>query len=428
MNTAGTIRIMGLLVGVVALLVAGLTLPAQAATKTGAVKGVVTVDGKPVKGVKIELYWAGNDTFDGPRLGVDMTDRKGAYSFLKVPVTNPTDPGTDGKAIVVKDPSGRIVNTSRKFNTKPGKTVTRNAAVKKAGSITGVVKRSDGVATSRLRADVFGPDVEIDPTYDSDLAYDTSLKVAEDGSFKLKGLPSGDYYLQFADEDKTYFSQCYDNVPVTSTQSCDGDQTGTDLSDPTKITVTTGQNLTLNPQTLSTKGRRISGTVTDTSGHPIRQARVRAVWDGEHKRLTADTSKTGTFTVGPVPDGSYRLEVVPRQPWAPQPASTVYDVNGLDVSGLQIKLKSMASIKASLSPGKGTAKVAVDVTRSATGKKPNGKVTIRWGTVTKTARLVKGKATVRLSGLAKGKRTITVSYAGTSSTAATAKTFRTVVK
>jgi hypothetical protein len=422
MNTTRTFRTPALLLGVIALLLAGLTLPAQAATKTGAVKGVVAVDGKPLEGVKVELYWSGDDTFEGPRLDVDTTDGKGAYSFSKVPITNPTDPGTDGKTIVVKDPSGRIVNTSRKFKTRPGKTVTRNAAVEKAGSITGVVKRGDGVATSRLRTDVFGPDVEIDPTYDSELAYDTSVKVAKAGSFKLKGLPAGDYHLQFVDEGKTYFSQCYGNLPITSAQPCNGDETGTDLPDPTKITVTSGQNITLNPQTLSTKGRRISGTVTDTSGRPIRQARVRASADGQ-KRLTADTSKTGTFTVGPLVDGSYRLEVIPRRLWAPLPAGTVYDVNGLDVSGLQIKLKSLASIKASLTPGKGTAKVAVNITRSASGKKASGS-----GAVTKTVNLAKGKAKVRLSGLPKGKRTITVSYAGSSSTAATTKTFRTVVR
>jgi hypothetical protein len=48
--------------------------------------------------------------------------------------------------------------------------------------------------------------------------------------------------------------------------------------------------------------------------------------------------------------------------------------------------------------------------------------------VTKTTNLVKGKATVKLAGLPKGKRTITVSYAGTSSTAATTKTFHTTVR
>jgi hypothetical protein len=72
--------------------------------------------------------------------------------------------------------------------------------------------------------------------------------------------------------------------------------------------------------------------------------------------------------------------------------------------------------------------VAVDVTRSATGSKPSGKTTIRWGTVAKTISLVKGKASAKLSGLPEGKRQITVAYAGTASTAATTKLFYVTVK
>jgi hypothetical protein len=429
MSTTRTVRTPALLLAVAALLLAGLTLPAQAATGTGAVKGVVTLDGKPVKGVRIELFWTGADGYSGPRLGVDTTNSKGAYSFSKIPIKNANDTDLNGKTILIKDPSRRIVDTSRTLRDRPGRTVTRNASVTRAASITGVVKRGDGAATARLRTDVFGPYALIDRhrEVDSDIVYDTSLPVAKDGSFKVLGLPAGDYYLQFVDEGKTYFSQCYDNLPAASTE-CNGTFNTSGRPDATRITVAAGQDVTLTPQTLSTRGRRISGTVTDTSGRPIRDARVRAARDGRGKRLTADTSRVGSFTLGPATDGSYRLEVVPHAPWAPQTPGAVHAVVGQDVSAIQIRLKSRASIRASISPGRGTAKVAVDITRSATGKKPSGAVTIRWGSVAKTVGLVKGRATATLSGLPKGKRTITVSYAGTSSTAATTTTLRTVVK
>jgi hypothetical protein len=178
---------------------------------------------------------------------------------------------------------------------------------------------------------------------------------------------------------------------------------------------------------MSTKGSRIRGTVTDTSGRPIRAASVRATKDGRLS-LISGSSTSGAFTLGPATDGSYRLEVVPSTPWAPLSVDTPFDLNGQDVSDIQLKLKSRAKITAKLTPGKGTAKVAVDITRRASGAKPSGTVTIRWGTISKTVKVVKGKATVKLSGLPKGKRTITVTYAGTSSTAATTATFRTVVK
>lgn len=223
MDITRTFRAPALLLGVLALLLAGLTLPAQAATKTGAVKGVVSVDGKPLKGVTIEVYWTGADGYSGPRLGVDTTNSKGAYSFSKFPIDNVNDSDLSGKTIVIKDPSRRIVDTSRRFSDRAGKTVTRNASVKKAASITGVVTRGDGVPTARIRTDVFGPYVLIDRYYESDnqIVYDTSLKVAKDGAFALKGLPAGDYYLQFVDENNTYFSQCYDSLPADTT-ACDG--------------------------------------------------------------------------------------------------------------------------------------------------------------------------------------------------------------
>ena len=425
MNITRTIRTPALLIAVVALLLAGLTLPAQAAVKTGAVKGVVTLDGTPVKSLKVELYRLGNDGL-GKRLGVNTTNSKGAYSFSKFPRSDDEPAGSLVNAVVITDPSGRIVATSRKFRDRPGKTTIRNVSVKAAASITGVVARGDGRATAKLRTLVSGPPVDILPNYDTELVYDTTVPVAKDGSFKLGGLPAGDYYLEFLDEGKTYFSQCYDNLPTATTDCNPAPTTG--KSSAATITVRAGQNIALNPQTLSTQGRRITGTVTDTSGRPIRNARVLTVPGNPQTRLPAFTSKSGTFTVGPVTDGSYRLKVDPSGPWAPLSPNTEYNANGQDVTGVQIKLKSRANIKAKLTPGKGTAKVAVDITRSATGKKPSGKVTIRWGTVTKTVNLVKGKATATLSGLPKGQRTLTVSYAGTSSTAAITKTFRTTVK
>ncbi|KAA1376265.1 carboxypeptidase regulatory-like domain-containing protein [Aeromicrobium fastidiosum] len=423
MNVARTVRTPSLLLGVAALVLAGLTSPAQAAAKTGAVKGVVKLDGKPLKGVTIELHRTGDDGFDYKTLDVDTTNSKGAYSFR----FSTADPEYTGHTILIKDPSGRIVNTSRRFKDRPGRTVTRNASVKPGASIVGSVTRGDGILTSRLRVDVFGPSDPIDHDRDEPMSYDPSAKAARDGSFRLGGLPAGDYYLQFVDDGKTYFPQCYDSLPAATTE-CDG--TFTDDEEPvgTKITVGAGQTVTVKPQTMSTKGRRISGTVTDTSGRPIRGASVSAAGVSQPGQLTADSAKSGAFTIGPVVDGSYRLAVAPHRPWAPQSVSSAIDVKGVDVSGVAIRLKSRASIKATLTPGKGSVTVVAGITRSATGSKPGGKVTIRWGSVAKTVNVVKGRATVKLSGLPKGTRTITVSYAGTSSTAATSKTFRAAVK
>ncbi|NRQ48877.1 carboxypeptidase-like regulatory domain-containing protein [Aeromicrobium stalagmiti] len=414
------VRVPALLLGVIALLLAGLTLPAHAATKNATVKGVVTVDGTPIKGVTIELYVTGDDGYQEPRVATAVTDSKGAYSIRFSP-TNPIDVYV-GSTILIKDPQYRIVSTSRRFMGVANKTVTRNASVKKAGSITGTVKRGDGKATGLLRVVADGPSSSIDPGRDLPINYDQDVKVAADGSFALRGLPSGNFSLQSVDDGQTYFSQCYDNL-------IQGDEPCIEQDAATTVPLATGQNVTLEPQTLSTAGHRISGIVTDTSGRPIGHTTVEATQDGGSDRLNdRNHPTTGAFRIGPLSGDGYRLTAKPDFPWAPQTADSVIDVSGGDVTGVQIKVKSQATIKATLTPGTGTVKVAVDVTRAATGSKPSGKATIRWGTISKTVDLVDGKGTVKLQGLPAGKRQITVSYAGTSSTAAATKLFYATVK
>jgi hypothetical protein len=426
------VRTSALLTLLVALLTLGLSAPGSAATKTGAVKGVVSLDGKPLKGLQIELYWTGDDGFEGKRIAVDTTDSKGAYSFT-FSETNPVDPSDEfGHTIIIRDPSYRIVATSRTFTDRPGKTVTRNATVKAAGSITGSIKRGDGKPTNRLQVSAFGPSDYLNPYAESILTYEDNLVAAADGSFALRGLPAGDYYLQFVDQNKTYFSQCYDNIPAAGI-NCDGTDDSTTKS--TKITVGTGQTVTLKPQVLSTRGKTISGTVTNTSGNPIRYARVGAVEDEGDGAGDATANSTGSFVIGPLPDGHYRLEAGQLNyvtQWfdgkATQADATVVDVTAGAVSGVHIKLKSRASMKVHLTPGAGSVTGTFDVTRLATGGKGSGTVKISWGAISKTVALVKGHGTAKLSGLPRGTRTITVTYSGSPSTASNTKILHAVVR
>lgn len=406
------LRTSAVLTLLVALLTLGLVAPGSAASSKGAVKGVVTLDGKPLKGVRIELHFTGDDGYWNKTIAVDTTNNKGAYSFRFAT----DDPEFDWHTILVKDPAGRIVNTSRRFRDRPGRTVTRNVAVKQGASISGSVARGDGRPTARLRVDVLGPFTSIDPDRDLPLAYDEDVMAATDGSFTLRGLPAGQYHLRFVDEGRTYFPQCYDNIAAVPDRDCEA-------GGGTPIQVGAGQDVTANPQVMSARGQRISGTVTDTSGRPVRRATVTVAQAGG-RTLGDESSKSGAFTIGPLTEGARRLLVEGPAPWASQ--ST--DLPAGDVSGLQVKLKSRARISAKLTPGTGTVKVGVEVTRSATGSKPSGTATIGWGAVTRTVRLVKGKGTVTLSGLPKGRRRITVAYSGTASTAAATKVFHATVR
>lgn len=423
------IRTSALLTILVAMLTLGLIAPSTAAATTGAVKGVITLDGTPLKGVRIELHHTGDDGFENKTLAVDTTDSKGAYSFT----FSVTDPEYSGHTILIKDPSGRIVNTSRAFIDQPGKTVTRNASVEAGSSITGTVKRGDGVATQRLRVNVFGPYALLDryhETVEQDV-YPTYVRAAADGSYAVKGLPSGTYYLEFVDENTTYFAQCYDNI-LASSAGCDG----TDDPDleTTKIPVAAGQNVTVNPQVLSTKGQRISGTVTDTNGNPIKGIEVRATDTTSTAGKPLSTTYTkGTFAIRSKYTTSYRLIASdPARRWAPQwydhaptaGAAEVFEASeGQVVTGRLFELKSHAAITATVTRASASAKLAIAVNRRTTGGPAYGSVTVTSGSRTKTVALSGGRATVALTGLTASNKTFTVDYSGSPSTATATKTF-----
>ena len=408
------VRTSTLLAMLVALLTLGLVAPSTAATTTGAVKGVITLGGQPLKGATIELYWTGDDGYEGPRLAVDTTDSAGAYSF-KINVNGLYGPGEYvGHTILIKDSQHRIVATSRTFQGRAGKTVTRNAVVTKAATITGSVKRGDGLTTQLLRVNVFGPLVSIDPNRDLPLAYDEVVPVASNGSFALRGLPAGSYRLQFVDAGKSYFPQCYDSAP--SSDFCD---------DATAVQVSAGQTVATNPQVLTNKGSRIVGTVTDTSDEPIKGARVEVAGKPD---LYGSSSSTGSFKIGPLTDGTYQLDVAAPSPWASANAVAVLDVSGKDVLGLQLKLKSKASMTATVTPGTGTVTAALTVIRMSAGTRSGGSVTVSSGSVAKTVKLVKGMGTVKLTGLPKGKREVKIAFSGTSSTAKVTRVLTTTVR
>jgi len=408
------VRTSALLTMLVALLTLGLVVPSTAATSTGYVRGVITLDGAPLKGATVELYYKGDDGYEGPRLAADTTDSKGAYSFT-INVNGLYGPGEYvGHTILIKDSQHRIVATSRTFMGRAGKTVTRNATVKKAATITGSVKRGDGVPTQYLRVNVDGPSMSIDPDRDLPLAYDEVVPVASDGSFALYGLPAGDYNLGFTDAGKTYFPQCYDSAPPS--QFCD---------DATVVHVDTGQKVGTNPQVLTTKGSRVAGSVTDTSDRPIAGAYVEIAGTGDpYSRSTS----TGAFRLGPLTDGTYQLDVAAPSPWVSADAVAVLDVSGKDVTGVQIELKSQASLTATVTPGTGSVSTAVKVIRKATGLAAGGTVTVSWGSITKTVKLVGGKATAKLTGLPAGKRQVTIAFSGSSSTAPVTKLFSATVR
>jgi hypothetical protein len=117
----------------------------------------------------------------------------------------------------------------------------------------------------------------------------------------------------------------------------------------------------------------------------------------------------------------------PRGVWATT-RRTVTVTAGRPIRGLDADLKSRATAKIASKGGAGTAKVAVAITRKATGSAPAGTLTLSFEGVTKTVDVVKGRATLKLSGIRPGTRRLVATYSGTSSTEGFSKTVKVVVR
>jgi len=397
--------------------------PAVAAS-TSAVKGAVTLDGKALSGVKVTLMWTDDGDYYIP-IGTDTTDSKGVYSFNKV-----TSQSDYGFRVRLVDPQARAVTTERSVVLKPGSTVTRNVWMDKAGSLRGKVVRADGASPTTVRLDLDGPDVTIGVPDDLEYAYPTTVKPAADGTWVLKGLPAGDYEVKLHDTAKTYADQCYHNVKAglddDEATSCRPEATPT----ATTTTLTEGQNKTLSTETMSHVANRVTGTVTDTSGNPLKGVSILPWRVGSDttngQEWDAVTQASGNFKVGYLPDGQWQLEIAgENNVYAPEwyddavlrsGAATLPLSGGQLASGLTIQLKSNATITTTTAVGTTSVKFAVSVSRRAGGV-GYGDVTVSRGTVTKTAHLSGGKATISLFGIPAGTRTFTISYSGTASTA-----------
>lgn len=421
-----------LALGSLALLLSGLS-PATAAT-TGGVKGiVVSPEGTPLKGLRVDLMQTDSgDSYDS--IAHTTTSASGSYSFSGFPASDAW-----AYRVQVKDPQGTFVSTFRSFDAEPGKTVYRKVTMKPAGSLTGKVSRADGAAPTSTRVHLIGPDVELGTPDQTILAYDDDRGVYADGTYRFVGLPAGDYTVRYTDTSDKYLDQCYDDV--LAAQSADPTCDSAEVPAATVVHVAAGPATTLDDQQLTNVGAQIRGTVTDTAGHPLKGIFIAPTPPGGEPNFwyeySQPTHTAGWFTRGPLPPGQYQLQAMdPGDVWATQwydntdqANAHVFDLGaGETASGFTIKLKSQAVIQATATPGTGSVTMVIAVNRKATGSKVSGQVTASWGAITKSAALTDGKATIKLTGIPAGRHWITVDYGGTSSTAPGSKVVTTTIK
>ncbi|MFI5428211.1 collagen binding domain-containing protein [Aeromicrobium sp. UC242_57] len=280
-------------------LAVGLTsAPANAASKGGKIKGVVTLDGKPLKGAKVKLMRTDTDSGDAYSVyKTATTSSKGYYSFSGSPLK-----GWTYNRVIVSDPQHRAVTTVRSLNGRSTKTVTRNVTMKGAGSITGKVTLADGSSPTAAQASRRTPRSTSARPATKELAYLDERQANAKGTYRFVGLPAGTYTLSYADSAKKYLNECYDDTVIH--QSADFY-----CEKATKITVKAGSNTPLVEQQLNHESAHLRGTVTNTSGQPLKNIFVTPYRVGVSTPTwyqTGSTRSNGRFAIEPIDAGNWQ--------------------------------------------------------------------------------------------------------------------------
>jgi lysophospholipase L1-like esterase len=182
----------------------------------------------------------------------------------------------------------------------------------------------------------------------------------------------------------------------------------------------------------------LTGRVTGYSGRAVKGADVRVTAVGGSPSRSAVTRADGRFSLSGIAKGSYVVRVIdPKKAWASRylgggtsrsTARVVTVKRGKDVSGLDVKLKAAVRAKVARTGGDGYVKVSVSIRRAVTKTRPGGKVTVSYGKRSKTLKVRKGRATLKLSRIPAGARTVKVTYSGTDSTAGFVRSYRVRVR
>ena len=428
-----------------ALVASGLALPAEGATSTGKVQGVVSLAGTPVDSARVQLYERvdpdpGGDiegTFT--RIRTVNTDSDGRYSFAGLKSKKDPKFGEEiyDYSIAVSDRSGTIVRTSRVITQKKGRAVTKNVHVQAAAILTGIVTTADGRSPAGLTVGV-PLDLNQDGSDYSMFYPEGTTTVRSNGRFVLAGLPASSYYDGVFVADGRYAKQCYDFVTSKLAECGPADQA---LRAQQRLAIGAGEVRalpTVQMTVFAPPTTRLTGTVTDTSGRPLKGIAVNVSSDQADDQGVSRSS--GRFTIASgLPAGPYGVRFYdPKNVWAAQylggatpetPTGRPVTITpGQPIGGLDVALKSVATVKTATKGGRGTAKIAVMITRKASGSAPGGTLTVSIGDKSRTVTVTKGRATLTLTGLPKGTASLDVVYSGTASTAGFAKKARVAVE
>ncbi|MDQ0209547.1 carboxypeptidase regulatory-like domain-containing protein [Arthrobacter bambusae] len=254
-----------------------------------------------------------------------------------------------------------------------------DATLVKGATISGTITAPAGVNLTSVSVSAF-------PLGNSSLPYRPSAQVAADGTYKLTGLPAGNYNLDFSGYNSGALDQWYSNAATQATA--------------TAVTVTAGQDMTGMNATL-VKGATISGTITAPAGVDLTSTQVFASGVGIGSSTSARVAADGTYKLTGLPAGNYNLHFSgynsgALDQWyknaATQATATAVTVTaGQDVTGINATL-----VKGSTISGTVTAPAGVNLTSTYVY------ASIVGSTATTSYTTVGADGTYKLTGMAPG--------------------------
>ncbi|WP_460455335.1 beta strand repeat-containing protein [Arthrobacter bambusae] len=229
-----------------------------------------------------------------------------------------------------------------------------NATLVKGATISGTITAPAGVNLTSVYAYV---------TPVGSTSSTASAPVGADGTYKITGLPAGNYNVQFSGYNSGALGQWYQNATTQATA--------------TAVTVTTGQDVTGINATL-VKGATISGTITAPAGVNLTSVYVSVTPVGSTSgAASASVGADGTYKITGLPAGNYNVQFSGYNSGAldqwyqnattAATATAVTVTTSQDVTGINATLVKGATISGTI-----TAPAGVNLTDTSVSASPVG--------------------------------------------------------
>jgi hypothetical protein len=283
------------------------------------------------------------------------TDQNGAYRLEGLPAGNWRLTASKGGYVTWQFGQRRPFLPAQPVSLGQGQAFTADIPLTRGGAISGRVYDASGDSLGGLHVRVYRATMEqgmrrLKAVGLADLTDDT-------GSFRVYGLPPGDYYvaasMRVAPIDsivETTYAPTY--FPGTS-----------DLSEAQRIKLGLGAEATATFQLLTIRTSRISGTVLTSSGAPA-DAFLHLVPHGSEFGIPTGaggvTRADGSFTLHDVAPGRYVLKASLRGVGPDEAASIPLTVGGNEVSGISVMTGRPASLRGTIVADAGVTRTLPD--------------------------------------------------------------------